>query len=52
MYLVEGTEKAALIDTGYGVGNLKGYIKTLTEKPLIVLITHGHLDHVAGAGAV
>lgn len=50
MYLVEGTEKAALIDTGYGIGDLKGYIKTLTEKPLIVLITHGHLDHVAGAG--
>ena len=50
MYLVEGTERAALIDTGYGIGDLKGYIKTLTEKPLIVLITHGHLDHVAGAG--
>ena len=50
MYLVEGTEKAALIDTGYGVGDLKGYIKTLTDKPLFVLITHGHVDHVAGAG--
>lgn len=50
MYLVEGADKAALIDTGYGIGDLKGYVETLTEKPLIVLITHGHLDHVAGAG--
>ena len=28
MYLVEGTEKAALIDTGMGTGDLAGYIRT------------------------
>jgi hypothetical protein len=44
MYLVEGNEKAALIDTVMGPGDLAGYVKTLTKLPVIVLITHGHLD--------
>ena len=49
MYLVEGTERAALIDTGVGVGDLAGYVSTLTEKPLTVLLTHAHVDHAMGA---
>jgi hydroxyacylglutathione hydrolase len=50
MYLVEGTEKAALIDTGMGSGDLPGYVRTLTKLPVIVLITHGHGDHTGQAG--
>ncbi len=49
-YLVEGSEKAALLDTGFGVGNLKAYVETLTDKPVICVITHCHIDHVNGAG--
>lgn len=49
MYLVEGDERAALIDTCLGVGNLKALVETLTKKPVIVLLTHGHLDHALGA---
>jgi hydroxyacylglutathione hydrolase len=49
MYLVEGSEKAALIDTGMGSGDLAGYVKTLTKLPVIVLITHGHPDHTGQA---
>ncbi len=48
MYLIEGKNKAALIDTGLGIGDLKGYVEKLTNKPLIVLITHGHVDHASG----
>jgi glyoxylase-like metal-dependent hydrolase (beta-lactamase superfamily II) len=51
MYLVEGNKKAALIDTGTGVGNLKAYIDKLTEKPYIVFLSHGHVDHAMGAPA-
>ena len=50
MYLVEGKEKAALIDTGSGLGFLRAHIEKLTDKPIIVLLTHGHVDHAMGAG--
>jgi len=46
MGLVIGSEKAALIDTGLGLADLKAFVETLTDKPIIVLNTHGHLDHV------
>lgn len=50
MYLVEGEKKAALIDTGSGFGSLKAVVEQLTDKPVIVLLTHGHTDHAMGAG--
>lgn len=50
MYLVVGGEKAALIDTGSGIGYLRAYVRTLTDKPITVLLTHGHVDHAMGAG--
>lgn len=49
MYLVEGNNKAALIDTGTGIGNLSEYVKRFTDKPVIVILTHGHVDHASGA---
>lgn len=50
MYLIEGKDKALLIDTGYGVGNLADFVKTITNKPLIVVNSHFHPDHSAGNG--
>ncbi len=49
MYLVEGNQKAALIDTGSGFGSLKKVVDQLTDKSVIVLLTHGHVDHAMGA---
>ena len=49
MYLVEGTDCAALLDTGTGVGNLRDYVRGLTDKPVKVLLTHGHMDHALAA---
>jgi hydroxyacylglutathione hydrolase len=48
MYLVEGQEKALLVDTGLGVANLAEFIKTLTPLPITVINTHGHPDHAGG----
>lgn len=48
-YLLIGEEKALLIDTGCGAGNLKEAVEKLTHKPLIVAVTHRHPDHAGGA---
>jgi hydroxyacylglutathione hydrolase len=50
MYLLCGRDRALLIDTGWGVGDLAGLVSTLTPLPLTVVVTHGHPDHVGGAG--
>ena len=47
-YLVEGRDCALLIDTIIGLGNLKAFCETLTDKPIRVVNTHSHSDHVGG----
>ncbi|HEY8599072.1 MAG TPA: MBL fold metallo-hydrolase [Thermomicrobiales bacterium] len=47
-YLVLGAERAALIDTGLGVGDLRALIDSLTDLPVTVLLTHAHWDHTGG----
>ena len=49
-YLLEGSEKAMLIDTAYGKGDLRTVVEGLTKKPLIVVNTHSHYDHSGGNG--
>ena len=48
MDLFVGGEKALLVDTGYGYGNLKDEVKKITNLPLIIVNSHGHLDHSCG----
>lgn len=48
-YLALGDERAALLDTCNGLGNIRSYAETLTDKPVICILTHGHLDHMGGA---
>lgn len=50
MYLLEGDERALLVDTGWGAGNLRAFVETLTDKPIAVINTHFHPDHAAGNG--
>ena len=47
--LLEGRKRAILFDTGYGTEDVNAYVKTLTDKPLHVLLSHGHHDHMLGA---
>ena len=45
-YLLSGTEKAVLIDTGLGVANIKEIVDSLTTLPVLVVTTHVHWDHI------
>jgi len=46
-YLVEGEERAAVIDTGVSPGKMiLPFLCSLTQKPLILLLTHAHIDHI------
>lgn len=45
MYIVEGKEKALLIDTGTKCAKLDSIVGLITKKPLSVVITHMHGDH-------
>jgi glyoxylase-like metal-dependent hydrolase (beta-lactamase superfamily II) len=46
--LIIGEEKALLFDTAFGLGNLKEHISELVDKPLIIINSHGHVDHLSG----
>lgn len=47
-YLLNGTERSLLIDTGLGICNIRAEIKLLTNKPVIAAATHIHWDHIGG----
>lgn len=48
IYLVEGSERALLIDTGLGAIDIRSEIEELTSLPYDVVNTHGHGDHTGG----
>lgn len=45
-YLILGTRKAVLFDTGLGISNIRRVAERLTSLPLAVLNSHTHNDHV------
>ena len=45
-FLIEGSDKALLIDGLSGVGSLKAVVRELTELPVTLVNTHGHVDHI------
>ena len=50
-YLIEGDSEAVAFDTGYGAGNVREYLQTLTDKPVKnVINSHDHFDHTANNG--
>lgn len=46
--LIVGEARALLLDTGWGLGPLFETVKGITDKPLFVVNSHGHVDHVCG----
>jgi glyoxylase-like metal-dependent hydrolase (beta-lactamase superfamily II) len=47
-YLFIGRDKALLSDTCNGVMDIRKTVNKITSKPLIVMNTHGHVDHAGG----
>ncbi len=47
-YLVCGTDRAVLIDTGLGVANIWEVVGRLTALPVMAVTTHVHWNHIGG----
>ncbi|MBS5873130.1 MAG: MBL fold metallo-hydrolase [Clostridiales bacterium] len=47
-YLLNGTERSLLIDTGLGICNIYNEVVKLTNKPVTAVATHIHWDHIGG----
>ena len=47
-YLLIGSDRALLVDTGLGVCNIYEQVRKLTDKPVIAIATHIHWDHIGG----
>ena len=47
-YLIVGHKQAVLFDTGMGIDNIRNVISRLTSRPIVVLNSHTHDDHVGG----
>jgi glyoxylase-like metal-dependent hydrolase (beta-lactamase superfamily II) len=47
-YLIVGTKQALLFDTGMGIADLHSVVRRLTSRPIVILNSHTHDDHVGG----
>lgn len=45
-YLVVGNEKAMLFDLAVDDPDVKEYVASLTDKPIMLVLSHGHPDHI------
>lgn len=45
-YLIVGHKQAVLFDTGMGIDNIRSVVSRLTSRPVVVLNSHTHDDHV------
>ena len=46
IYLIEGNEKAVLLDAASRITDLDIIVDSITDKPVTLMLTHVHPDHV------
>lgn len=51
MYLLIGSQKALLIDSGMEKDSLYEYVLQFTDQPVLLALTHGHIDHTGQSGS-
>jgi glyoxylase-like metal-dependent hydrolase (beta-lactamase superfamily II) len=47
-YLIVGSRRAVLLDTGMGIGDIRACVRDVTDRPVLVVNSHYHFDHVGG----
>ena len=47
-YLLNGSGRSLLIDTGLGIANIYEEVQKLTDNPVTAVATHVHWDHLGG----
>lgn len=50
MTLLRGDRSALLVDSGFGLEDVAAFAASLTDRPIRLILTHGHYDHILGAG--
>jgi len=51
VFVIVGTERALVFDTGTGTGNIRWLIENrITDKPYDIVLSHNHGGHAGGAG--
>jgi len=50
-FLLQGREKALLLDTGMSCPNARQLAESVTDKPLLLMNTHADPDHISGNAA-
>lgn len=48
IWLVEGSARSLLVDTGIGVAPLKGFLEEHVDKPIVAFASVGYYDHAGG----
>lgn len=48
-YVIEGADRAAVLDTGMGVGDFRRLIDEMTGLPCVVIQSHAHWDHIGAS---
>ena len=49
-FLFIGGDRALLIDTGFGSDDISECVRSLTDRPVMLVITHADGDHIGGNG--
>jgi hydroxyacylglutathione hydrolase len=49
LYLLEGNDRAVLIDAGTKIAGLDKVVASITRKPVRLVVTHAHPDHTGSA---
>ena len=47
-FLVVGRDSAMLVDSGFGQGNIREVAESITDLPIMLVNTHGDVDHARG----